>query len=197
MTAMPGFQRRISQQQVMDAFLNQHSVTVLQEQHVYLICTCNVTHFQCPIIRNVSVQSTKHMHVAFICTCKLSNKSITVPPSMARVQVHISECQRWIRQLWPSTTGSSVEAHVRIHSNTLACSSQSEPIPHHPFCSTTISWTCEGHSAEFVQLQGSRGTIPAFYVQSLFEQAMLQESQPSVLLWIIAETGRETRWICG
>lgn len=26
---------------------------------------------------------------------------------------------------------------------------------------------------------------------------MLQESQPSVLLWIVAETGRETRWICG
>lgn len=27
---------------------------------MYLICTCNVTHFQCLIIRNVPVQSTKH-----------------------------------------------------------------------------------------------------------------------------------------
>lgn len=76
-----------------------------------------------------------------VCICLFVPASwaiINYQSSVACIQVHIVECRRCIRQFWPNTTGSNVEAHVCIHTDMLACSSLSEAMPHHPFCRTTI-----------------------------------------------------------
>lgn len=138
-------------------------MTDLEGWHIYLISTHKVTHFQSLTMRNVPVTKDKTHARCFYLYLQAEQQPITVQPSVACVQVHISECQGWIRQSRPSTTGSNVEVHVHTHSSMLAGSPLSEPIPHHPFCSTTFFFCiCKGQM--FVLLQSSRGTIPGLYV---------------------------------
>lgn len=113
-------------------------MTDLEGWHIHLISTHKVTHFQSLTMRNVPVTKDKTHARCFYLYLQAEQQPITVQPSVACVQVHISECQGWIRQSRPSTTGSNVEAHVHTHSSMLAGSPLSEPIPHHPFCSTTF-----------------------------------------------------------
>lgn len=67
-------------------------------------------------------------------------QSTTNQPSVACTRGQLFECQRSIRKLWPSPTGSSVEAHVRPHTDKLACSCLGEPMPHHPFAVQAFFW---------------------------------------------------------